>query len=286
MRIAISGTGCQGKSTLIKDFLSEWSNYTPESETYRELINKKDLPHSKKATKDSQWEILNHMIDELLTWEKDSHRIMDRCPIDNLVYSLWCFEKGVGDIDKEFIDKCIPLVCESMKNLDIIFFIPITKAAPVELVNDDMREVDPIYIKEIDNIFKMIGAQHIENNGRNPFFPKDDAPGWIEVFGNRQTRIEMIKQYLDVDGDLIGGTEESLNELINPHDGMPLGLDPKSKEGQMAMEKLLELQKQAQKDERELSAQRDMIKETLGENIDEDKLRGIYDSKVNKDRFK
>ena len=286
MRIAISGTGCQGKSTLIKDFLKEWPNFKPESETYRELIKKENLPHSKNATKDTQWKILNHMIDELMTWEKGSKRIIDRCPIDNLVYSLWCFEKGIGDIDKEFIDKCIPLVSESMKNLDIIFFIPITKAAPVELVADGLRETDPVYIKEIDNIFKMIGAQHIENNGRNPFFPKDDAPGWIEVFGKPQTRIAMIKQYLDVDGDLIGGTEESLNELINPHDGLPFGMDPESQEGQLAMEKLLKLQQQAQKDEKELAAQRGMIKETLGEDIDEDKLRGIYDSKVNKDRFK
>ena len=287
MRVAISGSGCQGKSTLVKDFLSEWSNYKPESETYRKLINKENLPHSKKTNKDSQWKILNHMIDELMTWDNKSHRVMDRCPIDNLVYSLWCFEKGVGDIDKEFIDKCIPLVCESMKNLDIIFFIPITKAAPVELVNDNMREIDPIYIKEIDNIFKMIGAQHIENNGRNPFFPKDDAPGWIEIFGNRQTRVQMIKQYLDVDGDLIGGTEESLNQLINPHDGQPFGgLDPESEEGKLAMEKLLQLQKTAGVEEKELAAQRNMIKETLGEDIDDEKLRGVYNSKINKDRFK
>ena len=285
MRLAISGSGCQGKSTLVKDFLSEWSIYTPESETYREIIKKEKLPHSKLATKESQWKILNHMIDELLTWTNDDNRVMDRCPIDNLVYSLWCFEKGVGDIDKAFIDKCIPLVCESMKNLDIIFFIPITKAAPVELVNDNMREIDPIYIKEIDNIFKMIGAQHIENNGLNPFFPKDDAPGWIEVFGDRATRINMIKQYIDVDGDLIGGTEESLNELINPHDGLPLGLDPKSEEGKLAMEKLLKLQEAAQKDEKELAAQRALIKDTLGDDIDDEKLRGVYDSKVNKDRF-
>ena len=41
MRIAISGSGCQGKTTLIKDFLAQWKNYKPESETYREVIKKK-----------------------------------------------------------------------------------------------------------------------------------------------------------------------------------------------------------------------------------------------------
>lgn len=258
MRIAISGTGNQGKTTLIKDFLQEWPTYRTESSTYRDKLVAEKLPHSKNATKDTQWKILNHMIDEMQTFKSDDYVIMDRCPIDNLVYSLWCFEKGVGDIDKEFIDKCIPLVCESMKHLDIIFFIPITKAAPVKIEDDGVRETDSIYIKEIDNIFKMIGAQHHQNNGKNPFFPKDDAPGWIEVFGDRQTRIAMIKQYLDVDGDLIGGTEESLNELINPADGELLDSDAQ------AMQNLIKSQIEAKEHAQVLAYEREQIKKVLG----------------------
>lgn len=259
MRIAISGTGNQGKSTLIKDFLATWPDYKTESQTYRDKITSEKLPHSKETNKDTQWKILNHMIDEMQTFKKDDKIIMDRCPIDNLVYSLWAFEKGISDIDKDFIDKCIPLVCESMKYLDIIFFIPITKAAPVKIVEDGMRETDPIYIKEIDNIFKMIGAQHIENNGRNPFFPKDDAPGWIEIFGDPATRVAMIKQYLDVDGDLFGGTEESMNELVNPYDGQFLDKDTQS------MQDLIDDQKLAQTFEKELAHQKDQIKQMLGD---------------------
>jgi len=258
MRIAISGTGNQGKTTLIKDFLQEWSTYRTESSTYRDKLVAEKLPHSKNATKDTQWKILNHMIDEMQTFKSDDYIIMDRCPIDNLVYSLWCFEKGVGDIDKEFIDKCIPLVCESMKHLDIIFFTPITKAAPVKIEDDGVRETDSIYIKEIDNIFKMIGAQHHQNNEKNPFFPKDDAPGWIEVFGDRQTRIAMIKQYLDVDGDLIGGTEESLNELINPADGQFLDSDAQ------AMQNLIKSQIEAKEHAQALAYEREQIKKVLG----------------------
>lgn len=258
MRIAISGTGNQGKSTLIKDFLQEWPTYRTESSTYRDKLVAEKLPHSKNATKDTQWKILNHMIDEMQTFKSNDYVIMDRCPIDNLVYSLWCFEKGIGDIDKEFIDKCIPLVCESMKHLDIIFFTPITRAAPVEIEDDGVRETDDIYIKEIDNIFKMIGAQHNQNNGKNPFFPKDDAPGWIEVFGDRQTRIAMIKQYLDVDGDLIGGTEESLNELINPADGQFLDSDAQ------AMQNLIKSQIEAKEHAQALAYEREQIKKVLG----------------------
>lgn len=269
MRIAISGSGNQGKSTLIRDFLKEWPNFKTESETYREKITSENLPHSKETTKDTQWKILNHMIDEMQTFKADDKIIMDRCPIDNLVYSLWAFEKGVGDIDKEFIDKCIPLVCESMRNLDIIFFLPITKAAPVKIEEDGMRETDPIFIKEIDNIFKMIGAQHYQNNGKNPFFPKDDAPGWIEIFGEPLVRIAMIKQYLDVDGDLIGGTEESMNELINPHDGKFLDKDAQT------MQDLIEDQRKAMNFEKELAHQKEQIKQMLGDK-DIDEIHDLY----------
>lgn len=273
MRIAISGSGNQGKSTLINDFLQEWPNFKTESSTYRAKLVAEKLPHSKDATKDTQWKILNHMIDEMQTLGSEDNIIMDRCPIDNLIYSLWCFEKGVGDIDKEFIDKCIPLVCESMRNLDIIFFIPITKAAPVAIEEDGVRETDEVYIKEIDNIFKMIGAQHHENNGRNPFFPKDDAPGWIEVFGDRQTRVAMIKQYLDADGDLIGGTEESMNELINPHDGQS------TDEARQQMNDLLKDQEKANQFATDLAEQKQQIKEMLGDD-DVISLSTAYKDKI------
>ena len=165
--------------------------------------------------------------------------------------------------------KKVPLVCESMRHLDIIFFLPITKAAPVKIEEDGMRETDPVYIKEIDNIFKMIGAQHYQNNGKNPFFPKDDAPGWIEIFGKPAVRIAMIKQYLDVDGDLIGGTEESMNELINPHDGKFIDKDTQT------MQDLIDEQRQAMNFEKELKHQKEQIKNMLGDK-DIDEIHDLY----------
>ncbi len=260
MRIAVSGTSNQGKTTLINDFLSEWPNYQIDKLSYRDILKQENLPHSEKTTKESQWKILNCMVDIMQTYKPGDNKIMDRCPIDNLVYSLWCFEKGVGDIDKEFIDKCIPIVCESMRQLDIIFFLPITRAAPVDIVNNNNRQTDPLYIKEIDNIFKMLGAQQRENNGKNPFFPKNDSPGWIEIFGDRQTRIAMIKQYLDDDGNLIG-SDSVLDELINPYDHKSL-----NEEARLVQE-LLESQTIDMKFEKDLTQERAQIKEIFGEDF-------------------
>ncbi len=96
MRISVSGTTCIGKSTFVQDFCKHWSNYSSPRYSYRDELSK--LPHSKTCTKDTQWLILNSMIDELQKHSKTDHVIFDRCPLDNLVYSMWAFDKGEGDI--------------------------------------------------------------------------------------------------------------------------------------------------------------------------------------------
>jgi hypothetical protein len=216
MRIAISGTSCQGKSTLIKDFLKEWTNYKTIDKTYRDVIIEQGLEHSSATNKDTQWSILNFMIDELQKTSKGDNIIFDRCPLDNIVYSIWSEAKKDTDIDEEFIKKCMPLVRESLRSLDIIFFTPISKVAPVEVVEDDLRDTDKNYIEEIDNIFKAV-HRDFQNNPKSKFFIEDDRPGIIEVFGNRRERIEIMKLYMDNDGDFIEPqgiiTPEELKEM-------------------------------------------------------------------------
>lgn len=221
MRIAISGTSGIGKSTLIADFLKTWPNYkTPES-SYREFFKVNLYPHSKNCNQEGQWAILNHMIDEMQKYSKDDNVIFDRCPLDNLVYSLWASEKGASDLDRDFIEKCIPIVKESMKHLDVIFFIPISKTSPVPIVDNGIRETDPVYIEEIDSLFKAIFHLYQNNFDDNPFLPNDDCPAIIEIFGNPQERIMLLQQYLNVDGQVIGDEggsildPENMKELEN-----------------------------------------------------------------------
>jgi hypothetical protein len=68
--------------------------------------------------------------------------------------------------------------------------------------------------------------------GRSPFFPEEDFPPIIEIFGSPEERIEMIKLYLDEQGDLINN-EESI-------------LDPKNLED---MQQLLEAQEKIKQDD-------------------------------------
>jgi predicted ATPase len=200
MRIAISGASCQGKTTLINDFLDTYTQYTQPEKSYRELIT--DDIHSKKSTVETQHNILDFMAEQMTQYRSSDNIIFDRCPLDNIVYSLWAHNHGKDGFDHAYIDKSIPLVRETMKFIDIIFFIPITSVAPVKIKPDDQRETDHEYIKETDNLFKAMYQQWLQPE--STFFPKDDRPAIIEIFGNPRERMHMIKLYIDADtGDAI-----------------------------------------------------------------------------------
>lgn len=211
MRIAIVGSGCQGKTTVVNDMIKTWPTYKAHESGYRKSVKEKNLPINKETNQDTQWTILNHLVDDLQQYSKDDNVIFDRCPLDNIVYSLWAEDKGESDIDSDFIKKCMPIVQNSMHSLDIIFYIPITKAAPVIPIPRENREVDYTYITEIDNIFKAISYQ-LTNTNVSPFFPKEDRPPIIEIFGTPEERIQMIKLYLNDEGNLID--EES--SILSP----------------------------------------------------------------------
>jgi hypothetical protein len=204
MRIAIVGSACQGKTTLINDIVKTWPSYKIHESGYRKAVREKNLKINKETNQDTQWTILNCLLDDVQAYDKGDKVLFDRCPLDNIVYSLWAEEKGASDIDGEFIKKCIPIVQQSMHLIDIIFYLPITKAVPIIPIPKENREVDYTYIEEIDNIFKAISYQLSQTN-TSPFFPKEDRPPIIEIFGTPEERIEMIKLYLNDNGDLIDG---------------------------------------------------------------------------------
>ena len=217
MRICVRGTGSQGKSTFIKDFLEEWSIYKTPETSYRDSLKGQ---HSKKTTKKVQEKILNHMIDEIQKYTVDDNIIFDRGPLDNLAYTMWAYSKNQGDIDDEFVDKCVTLVRETLKLVDIIFYIPITKAAAVEYDTASFRKdkkkglTDENYRIEIDNIFKAF-KRDWDVNPESKFFDPRDKPAIIEIFGEPLERIEIVKLYLDVDGDPIG-REGSMDNIVTP----------------------------------------------------------------------
>lgn len=137
---------------------------------------------------------------------------------------MWAYHKGVGDITESFIEKCIPIVKQSMHFLDIIFFIPITNVVQSDIEDNGIRETDSEYISEIDNLFKAMYANWAKEDER--FFPKEDRAAMVELFGSTEERIRMLGLYLNDAGDIYG-EEDSLvdNSVLTDEFGFPVGVD-------------------------------------------------------------
>jgi predicted ATPase len=233
MRLAVSGTASQGKTTLIKDFLAVWPMYTTPSKSYRDVLSENNLQHSSKTSQHTQQCILDFMVKQLSETNKDDNIIMDRCPLDNLIYSMWMNSKDNKVVTDDFIDESIRKMQQSMKHIDIIFWIPYSES--IAIAPDGLRDTDVEYIKEIDALFKEIYMQSLYND-KFSLLPKGDRPPIIMISGTRENRIMQIADYVDLQGSVVEPDEQFMSQLATP-------------EGENQLEQLLKQQKSALMDE-------------------------------------
>lgn len=210
MKIAVSGTHCIGKSTFITDFLANWPTYKTPKETYRSFIKSKNLPHSKEGTEESQQAILDYLIEESRQFSRNDNVIFDRCLLDNLAYSSWLFLNG--KVSEKFLDQTRLAIRKEISDFDIILFFPLTKFSEVEFKEDEMRDSDPVYREEIDNIFKTFLKSYQQQDGR--VFPVDDSPPMIEIFGNQLQRIKLTELYIAKDGNPYPEDQSLLSDIV------------------------------------------------------------------------
>jgi len=209
--ISVSGTQGVGKTTFINDFLAAYPMYKTPERTYRDIIKEKGLSINKETSMRSQKIILDSIVECIDQYSrKDDHIIFDRCPLDNLVYSLWSLDHGKGDLTDEFITECIQVCRESLRKLDVMLMIPLSKHNIVTDIEEEKetRDVDPVYQQEINTLF--MGLRDLREQGDDAFFVRDDCGPIIEVFGTPEERIAITKLYLREDGNFYGDEDSML----------------------------------------------------------------------------
>ena len=208
MRVSVSGASNTGKSTLVKAFLQKWNMYKTPVKTYRDIIKENNLSHSSSTTAETQLLILDFMTATLEEHKDEKYIIHDRCPLDNLAYSLHAAEKDL--ISEEVLGITVDIVRRSLKNLDIIFWLKYDPS--IKIVNDGTRDTDLNYIKEIDDIFTGLYEQYSDHLGNTPFFIAEDCPAIIPVdMSSIGDRIAWIGEFIDQKGDLIETGESVLD---------------------------------------------------------------------------
>ena len=191
MRIAISGTHSQGKSTFVNDWTNRHHRYIREEEPFRALHDEAyDIRFRQESTRLHNGIQMYYNISRLISYQQDNDCVIfDRCPVDYIAYSQYTANHGTTNIDNKFVESLTARVRDSLQNLDLLIFLPITSEWPVAMENDGIRPIDLPYRDEVDAIFKQIYREQ-----RFSVMPIKNPPALIEIWGSREDRLNSLEQ--------------------------------------------------------------------------------------------
>ena len=174
MRIAISGTHCSGKTTLIEDFLAVRGDYLHEPEPYEWL----DDAQSDEPTADDFQRQLEISVERLQTHARGTNVIAERSPADFLAYLLALTDLGRESRDCERIASCAELAATGMAHVDLVVIAsPDGIDAPEE---EDLALRDAMHDRLVDLI--TTDAYALFANG----------PRVVEIHGTREERLRQL----------------------------------------------------------------------------------------------
>jgi len=125
MRIAVSGTHCCGKSTLIDEFLLAHPDFDHEPEPYTVLVEDYGEEFSAEPGVDDFYRQLEFNVDRLGLHSSGERVIYERSPVDFLAYILALKTLKREEADPEFFKMALDLAVAGIGNLDLIVFLPL-----------------------------------------------------------------------------------------------------------------------------------------------------------------
>jgi hypothetical protein len=124
LRIAIAGTHCSGKSTLIDAFLVAHPDYRYEPEPYEALQDRGEV-FASEPDADDFYRQLEYSIERLEAYRPGDRVIFERSPLDFVAYLLALDDLSRFTANRLLSDRSIEKVRESISLLDVIVFLPI-----------------------------------------------------------------------------------------------------------------------------------------------------------------
>lgn len=134
MRIAVAGTHCSGKSTLIEDFLAAHPHYIHEPEPYEWLEAAAAEPGAEEF-----YQQLEVSMERLRAYRDGDNVIAERSPLDFLAYLLALNDLGRSARDCELIANAAELTAAGLAHIDLLVVLPLEIDAP-ESEDLELRE--------------------------------------------------------------------------------------------------------------------------------------------------
>lgn len=174
MRIAVSGTHCSGKSTLVQDLADALPKYSTVEEPYLLLVEEGYEFAEMPSVEDFELQ-LERSIEYLE--EGEPNVLFDRCPADLLAYLLTHPDAAAFDLRR-----WLPRIRAAMRNLDLVIFLPVEARDRITLPSSE----DVALRMEVDAELKEVLLEDSFDFDVNV----------IEVTGARQERVRRALEHL------------------------------------------------------------------------------------------
>ena len=150
MRIAISGTHCSGKSTLIDVFLVAHPDYRYEPEPYEALQDRGEV-FAAEPDADDFYRQLEYSIERLQVCRPGDRVIFERSPLDFVAYLLALDDLNRYTANRLLSKRSIEKVRESIPLLDVVVFLPIDESGIV-VPDEEDAELRTAVAKRLEQI--------------------------------------------------------------------------------------------------------------------------------------
>ena len=163
MRIAVSGTHCSGKSTLVADFVRANTRFVHEPEPYEWLSEVYGESFADRPAVDDFFRQLEVSVERLRSYSSDADVIAERSPIDFVAYILAIGDLGRGDSAIGVLDHAIALARRGTELLDRIAFLPLEGIVAPDSEDLDLREATNARLMELlaQDEFDILG-EHVQ----------------------------------------------------------------------------------------------------------------------------
>ena len=183
MRIAISGTHCSGKSTLIEEFLHTHPSFEHEPEPYEALQELHDEAFPE-PTAESFFAQLEYQVDRLQRYKPGARVIFERSPLDYVAYLSALLTLKRSSADSHLAKQSKSIAQAAIRLLDVIAFLP---GNEIGQVSDDE---DPRLRDEVDAELENI----LLNDSLEMF--GDATPRIVQLTGSTAQRLEVLNSII------------------------------------------------------------------------------------------
>jgi hypothetical protein len=183
VRIAVSGTHCSGKSTLVADFLAAHGDYVHEPEPYEWLQDVYGEVAADEPDVDDFYRQLQLSVERLGEYGTGARVVAERSPLDFVAYMLALADLGRTGSDCALLASASELAAVGMAHVDLFVLLPLTGTDRIVAPESEDLELREAMNDRLLDIVTS-DAYSLFANGR---------PRVVEIHGTRHERLRLLE---------------------------------------------------------------------------------------------